>query len=88
MRFEPAIHAYRSVRAKRHGAGQGSHLRALKMALLCFFLTNGQMQSRAARFAYWLALYGTPRLFAAGNKGRRLAGLIRYAATTCGIKRS
>lgn len=61
MTFEYAIHAYRMVRAKQHGAGQGSRLRALKMALCAYSITNGCF-SWHARFAYWLAIYGTPRL--------------------------
>jgi hypothetical protein len=61
MKIETAFHAYRTTRAKRHGAGQGSHLLALKMALCAFHIANGCFVWYA-RFAYWLAIYGTPRL--------------------------
>ena len=61
MKLEPAIHAYRSVRRKRHGVGEGSRLRALKMALMMFCLSNG-VRPWYARLAYYLAIYGTPSL--------------------------
>lgn len=61
MRLEPAISAYRSVRNKKHGVGPGSRLRALKMALMMFNASNG-FTTWHARLAFWLAIYGTPRL--------------------------
>jgi hypothetical protein len=62
MKIEPAISAYRSVRKKQHGIGEGSRLRAIKMALFMFCATNGTYQHWYARLAFWLALYGTPQL--------------------------
>ena len=61
MKLEPSIHAYIMTRAKRHGAGQGSLLLALKMALCGFAVANG-CHRWCSRFAYWLAIHGTPEL--------------------------
>jgi len=61
MYIEPAIHTYRMCRRKKHGAGQGSRLRALKMALCAFAIANGSFVWYA-RLAVWLAFHGTPRL--------------------------
>lgn len=61
MRIEPMISAFRQVRAKRHGMGAGSRLRALKCALVCYCVSNGCFRWDA-RLAWWLAIYGTPRL--------------------------
>ena len=60
--IEPTISAYRSVRKKRHGIGEGSILRATKMALMMFCVSNGSYRHWYAGLAYWLALHGTPRL--------------------------
>lgn len=61
MKIEPAIWAYRSVRNKRHGVGRGSRLRALKLALLMFSVSNGCFPWYA-RAAHWMAIHGTPEL--------------------------
>lgn len=62
MILEPAFHTYKQCRKKRHGAGAGSRLRALKSALCSYYISNGCFNSWHARFAYWLAFYGTPKL--------------------------
>lgn len=61
MRIEPAIHAYLTCRRKRHGAGAGSRLRAIKMALCAYAIANGGL-SWHARLAAWMAFHGTPKL--------------------------
>lgn len=61
MKLEPALSAYKSVRGKKHGIGGGSRLRAFKMALAMFCLSNGCVPWYA-RFAWWLAIHGTPQL--------------------------
>ncbi len=61
MSIEPAITAYFQVRRKNHGVGNGSRLRAIKSALAMYCLSNG-CERWDARFAWWLAVYGTPRL--------------------------
>lgn len=61
MRIESAIWAYKSVRNKDHGIGKGSRLRALKLALTMFSCANG-CTVWYARFAWWLAVHGTPDL--------------------------
>ena len=68
MRIEPAVSAWVAVRTKQHGVGEGSRLRALKMALAVFSVSNGTYRSWFARLAYWLAYYGTPRLPPAGDQ--------------------
>lgn len=60
--LEPACWAYRSVRTKDHGMGPGSHLRAIKSALMMFSASNGFNRTRLSRLAFWLAIHGTPRL--------------------------
>lgn len=62
IKIEPAIWAYRSVRNKKHGIGKGSRLRAFKLALCMFSVANGTTRHWYARFAHWLAIYGTPKL--------------------------
>jgi hypothetical protein len=61
MRLEPAISAYRAVRRKKHGIGGGSRLRALKLALAMYCVSNGVFPWHA-RLAWWLALHGTPQM--------------------------
>ena len=61
MRIEPTINAYKSVRNKGHGVGKGSRLRAIKMALAMFCLSNGCFPWYA-RLAWWIAIHGTPKL--------------------------
>ena len=61
MVFEPAISAYLAVRRKSHGAGKGSRLRALKMALVMFSVSNGA-HTRLGRAAFWIAIHGLPKL--------------------------
>ena len=61
MKFEPVFHSYKLCRKKKHGAGPGTRLLALKVALCSFSILNGCF-SWYSRFAHWLAFYGTPNL--------------------------
>lgn len=61
MKLEPAVATYRLCRRKKHGAGSGTRLRALKLALCAYQISNGCF-SWHARFAAWLAFRGTPAL--------------------------
>ena len=61
MKIKPALRTYHLVRVKDHGAGKGSFLRAFKSALASFALSNGCFVWYA-RLAWWLAIYGTPKL--------------------------